>query len=252
MTIPLQTGIVYGPLTSRRFGKSLGINLLPDNVKVCNFDCLYCQYGDTAKNERFSFPSLKEITEETEAFFVSQNHLPFDTDWIMIAGNGEPTLHPEFLKVVEVLSDLRDQHMANVPIGILSNSSTCFRPEVKEALLKLDGRFMKLDAGGENLFLSLNRSWNNKIWAQMINGLMNLHRIVIQSMFIKGRVDNTGVEAVEEWVKILKKIAPEAVQIYTLDRSTAHEDVVSAPKATLEKIAATLKRRTGIEALVYG
>src|SRR3989338_1461915 len=147
MTIPLQSSVVYGPIDSRRFGKSLGINLLPSDQKICSFDCLYCQYGETAINKLGSFPDLGHIHEEVQERLIKSKENKEGLSWIMIAGNGEPTLHPQFHEAVKLLLSLREAYAPAVPIGILSNSSTCHRPDIQDSLLKLDGRFMKLDAG---------------------------------------------------------------------------------------------------------
>ena len=204
MTIPLQTGIVYGPMKSRRFGRSLGINLLPENRKVCTFGCLYCQYEDAEKESFAEFPSLEQIEEEADAFFSCSISAPYD--WITIAGNGEPTLYPQFSEAVEILSRLRDQYLYGVPIGILSNASTCGIREIHNALMKLDGRFMKLDAGEKKTFEALNRPRKTDQWTEIIHGLHDLKRCVIQSMFITGSLDNTSEKEISEWIKIINYI----------------------------------------------
>src|SRR3989338_1971605 len=96
MTIPLQSSVVYGPIDSRRFGKSLGINLLPSDQKICSFDCLYCQYGPTAIQKGISYPSPIQVGEEVKEVLTRLRESKEDIHWIMIAGNGEPTLHPQF------------------------------------------------------------------------------------------------------------------------------------------------------------
>lgn len=251
MTIPLQTGIVYGPMSSRRFGKSLGVNLLPGTLKLCTFDCLYCQYGSSEKNGSVDFPSLEQIEEEACAFFSAARNEGTSYDWITIAGNGEPTMHPKFEEVVKILKSLRDQYLFAVPIGILSNGSTCHRPEIQKSLLKLDGRFMKLDAGCQRTFESLNQPVSGELWTRMIRGLYEMKHIVLQSMFVTGRVDNTRDEEVQEWIKIIQHIHPEGVQIYTLDRSPQHADILPASKEALEKISRRLMDATRISSFVY-
>ena len=252
MTIPLQTGIVYGPMNSRRFGKSLGVNLLPDARKICSFDCLYCQYSAAETHHSSDFPSLEQIKEEAGAFFSTAKSGDISYDWITIAGNGEPTLHPHFEEAVKILAGLRDQYLYAVPIGILSNASTCHKPEIRRSLLMLDGRFMKLDAGRQQTFEALNQPASRDAWTCMIRGLNEIKPIVLQSMFVAGRVDNTSAEEIDEWIKIIQRIQPEGVQIYTLDRSPQHPDVLPAAKETLENIARCLTDKTRIASFVYG
>ena len=250
MTIPLQTGIIYGPMSSRRFGRSLGVNLLPENRKICTFECLYCQYDEAQQIKPSDFPSLEQIEEEADAFFsYSSNNNAYD--WIMIAGNGEPTLHPDFEEAVEILSRLRDEYLYDVPIGILSNSSTCHKSEIQRSLFKLEGRFMKLDAGCQKTFEALNQPASAGAWTRMVHGLYEMRRIVIQSMFVTGVVQNTSEEAIEAWIKMVHYIQPEGVQIYTLDRSPRHPDIHEAPQETLQAIARRLTDETRIPAFLY-
>ena len=251
MTIPLQTGIIYGPMDSRRFGRSLGINLLPENRKICTFECLYCQYGEPEKVKPSGFPSLEQIEKETDFFFSCAKIDAAQYDWITIAGNGEPTLHPDFEEAVDILIRLRDQYFYETPLGILSNSSTCHRPEIQQSLMKLDGRFMKLDAGRAATFKTLNQPGPADTWARIVLGLRRMRRIVIQSMFVAGRVDNTSEEEIEAWIKILNEIQPEGVQVYTIDRSPQHSDILEVSRDRLREIARRLTDKTHIPAFLY-
>ena len=251
MTIPLQSSVVYGPIDSRRFGKSLGINLLPSDQKICSFDCLYCQYGETAINKLGSFPDLGHIHEEVQERLIKSKENKEGLSWIMIAGNGEPTLHPQFHEAVKLLLSLREAYAPAVPIGILSNSSTCHRPDIQDSLLKLDGRFMKLDAGDTHTFHAINRPISPSVWKEVIGGLYHLHRIVIQSMFVNGAFDNTTDKAVEDWIRAVQYIQPESVQVYTVDRPTADKGILAVPKEKLEAIANRLSDKAHVSAFVF-
>jgi wyosine [tRNA(Phe)-imidazoG37] synthetase (radical SAM superfamily) len=251
MPIALQTGVVYGPLKSRRFGNSLGINLLPADQKVCSFDCGYCQYGKTKMKAPFAFPAPDQIESEVDSFFLKALDEKIPLDWMMIAGNGEPTLHPRFKEVVEALIYLRDRAIPALPIGILSNASTCDRPEIQEALLKLDKCFMKLDAGSLELFEAINQPFSKNQWRRIMQGLYHLRRLTLQSMFVEGRVDNTTDQSVDEWIRAVHYVRPESVLIYTLDRPTAEEGILAVSKEKLDQIAGRLLKETGIECSVY-
>ncbi|MBI4352793.1 MAG: radical SAM protein [Candidatus Omnitrophica bacterium] len=251
MGIPLQSGIIYGPLESRRFGRSLGINLLPGDRKVCSFDCGYCQYGTADQKPPIVFPAFEDIEREVGAFLSLAKRESRKIDWIMIAGNGEPTLHPDFGRVVRVLGRLRDFHLSGVPIGILSNSSTCHRPEIQEALWKLDKCFMKLDAGTQEVLHGVNKPFAKEGWSRMIGGIYQLRRFALQSMFVTGKADNASPEAVEEWISTVGYLMPESVQVYTLDRPAGEEGILPVPRGRLEEIAKALTEKTGILASVY-
>jgi len=138
-----------------------------------------------------------------------------------------------------------------VPIGILSNASTCDQPRIRESLLKLDGRFMKLDAGSSATFAALNRPSGSGAWDRIVHGLSQLPRIVLQSMFVTGRVDNTSDKEIEEWIKVVHTIKPEAVQVYTIQRKPEHPDILPVTKEKLQMIACRLTNETHIPAMVY-
>ncbi len=250
MPIPLQKKIIYGPIRSRRFGQSLGINLLPVDGKLCSFDCIYCQYGETVK-DKTDFPEADEVREVFLSFLNEQKELSQGLDWIMIAGNGEPTLHPQFGKIIETLVDVRDTLLPKIPIGILSNSSTAYRPEIRHELLKLDGRFMKLDAGSRKDFVKINRPAVPAQWDRIISGLIQLRPMVVQSLFVTGVFDNTTDESVGDWVRMMQYVGPEAVQIYTVDRPPSVEGVKAVDSSVLHSIAARLRAATPIETFVF-
>ena len=251
MPIPLQEGVVYGPLVSRRFGKSLGINLLPSDQKVCNFDCVYCQYGESRLKKPALFPSIGEIETALSVFLNGANALPSEVNWIMIAGNGEPTLHPEFQEVVDCLISWRDQYLSGAPIGILSNSSTCHQPVINGALSRLDGRFMKLDAGDICAFQEINKPSGAVQWTDMIAGLYRLKNTVLQSLFFAGDRQNISKPLVDDWIAAVRYIQPRSVQIYTLDRPPREKGLQPVPKEILDQISQRLTMQTGIEGIVF-
>lgn len=253
MTIPLQTDVVYGPMRSRRFGTSLGINLLPGKAKLCNFDCVYCQYSNTPTEASAKFPTLKQIQLEVEQS-LQPSPLPTQTfDWIMIAGNGEPTLHPLFPEVVDLLIFLRDLHRPGLPIGILSNASTCHQLRVRQSLAKLDRCFLKLDAGSERVFQKVNRPvGGHRSWTETVTGLSEIKNIVVQSLFFEGPLSNTGEQDINDWTRMIRDLAPRAVQIYTVDRQPDDLSVKAVSHGMLSKIATYVEERSHVPAVVYG
>lgn len=251
VTMPLQSSVVYGPLDSRRFGRSLGINLLPTDQKICSFDCVYCQYRDEIRHEDCHFLPSTDILKEVGERFAAHRNENKKIDWIMFSGNGEASMHPEFLKIVDGVIALREQWLPGVPIGILSNSATCYLPEVQNALIKLNGRFMKLDAGSIRTFYAMNRPGSTMMWGDIICGLYHLPRITLQSMFITGTVDNTGDDAVNDWIRAVEYIRPMSVQVYTVERPTQVSGIHPVSHEKLEEIARRLTLTTQIHATVY-
>ena len=251
-TIPLQDAAVYGPIRSRRLGSSLGINVLPVSHKVCSSNCVYCQYGWTLpsrSDERLQrAPELLQAIEE--AF---QRHVRDGTpvDCITLAGNGEPTLHPDLLELVIGIKRLRDAYFPGVPVGILSDATQLARPSVRRALALLDLRCMKFDAADEVTWRRVNEPLGRTDFQAMLEALKALPDLVLQSMFIQGAYDNTGEPHLRSWVDRVGEIRPQGVQVYTVDRGTAAEGITEAPRATLQAIADRLTIATGIPAEVF-
>ena len=255
-TLKLQPGIIYGPVSSRRFGPSLGINLLPPDVKVCSFNCVYCHYGWTfmhTNDTSFiadSFPSIRSVERALEEALGGALGDDEPPAVITFSGNGEPTLHPEFPSVVDVVLAVRDRLAPAVPVQALSNSTTLSRDDVVEALRRLDRRVMKLDAGNEELLAAVNRPLAGIDLGGIVEGLRRLGEVVVQSAFMAGTVDNSGEAAAGAWLRRLRKISPTEVQIYTMDRPTADSALERIETSRLEEIAA-LVREAGIPATVF-
>lgn len=251
-TYGLQESAVYGPIQSRRLGYSLGINPLPLSYKLCNFDCAYCQYGFTepgGSGEKVK--KLAGLLAEIETAF--RRHLEAGTrvDCITIAGNGEPTLYPDFLGFVQGLLELRNRYYPGRRTGILSNSSLAGRPEIRKALAMLDDRYMKLDAGHAGLIGAVNQPRGEFNFEGVVDGLKKLPDVVIQSLFVSGAWDNSGREDVDRWIEIMGFIRPREVQIYSIDRRPADPAVVKVGIERLEEIAAACRSRTGVRTVVF-
>jgi len=258
MLMPLHEGIVYGPVRSRRLGRSLGINLTPAHLKLCSFNCSYCQYGWSEHSRRASEPAFEHwpsAATVAKAVGVALRSLIAQGDRIdrlTLAGHGEPTMHPKFREVVAALRKVRDELVPGVPLAVLSNASTLERADVREALAEIDERYMKLDAGDTATLRSVNGS--PLTIEQLVSGLKKVPDIVIQAMFVKdrtGRVDNTGDLTVINWVGALDRIRPKGVQIYTIDRTPAFPYLQPVPAARLREIVQRV-RLAGFPCDVYG
>ncbi len=249
---PLQDGVVYGPVRSRRLGYSLGINPLPSSYKFCDFDCVYCQYGWTP--EKGTGEKLKrapDLLSEIRSVFENFRKQGTRVDCMTIAGNGEPTLHPDFAQFAEGLVRLRDEFYPGVKIGILSDSGQAHRPEVRRGLEMLDQRYMKLDAGRPETVQAINKPRGGFDFERMVNTLAGMDDIVIQSLFVQGSRDNTVPEELEAWAAAVSRIKPREVQVYTLDRGTPDPGLIKVSREKLQQIAAFCESKTGVKSVVF-
>jgi wyosine [tRNA(Phe)-imidazoG37] synthetase (radical SAM superfamily) len=250
--LELQEGVIYGPVNSRRLGRSLGINLLPARRKVCTFNCVYCQYGKaeavSPSDVQAGFPSVSSVLQEVEEAIKRQQAPP---DYLTFSGNGEPTLHPGFPEIVVEVLHLRDRLCPAARVAILSNSSTVHRPEVRRAIEQLDDPIMKLDAGDPETLSRLNRPARAVTLERILEGLAAMPRLIVQSMIIAGEAQNAEGEAHEAWLTTLCRLSPEKVQIYTAERPAAESGVRRVPREELEKLAERAQERTGIPVGAY-
>jgi len=239
--------ILFGPVNSRRLGTSLGINLLPPRQKICQFNCPYCECGFTdvvlsrqaIKNELKTFPSKTEVIKQiTEALIDHEGKI----DHLTFAGNGEPTIHPEFSEIIDELLQLKKAY-PHLKIAVLTNATTLDQEKIKLALEKCDSVAYKLDAGDEKTYKLIDAPVQSDINLQkIIENISKVKKPVIQSMFIQGRVDNTTPESIENWVKALKVIKPIEIQIYSLDRSPADGRLIKVTKERLLEIKAQAEK----------
>ena len=156
--LQLQEGVTYGPVRSRRLGRSLGVNLLPDDYKLCSFDCVYCQYGRThvksLSPEDHHFRDRDWVLRAVEMGLLMHGS---DIDTITFSGNGEPTLHPDFCAIVSGVRDLRDRMCPSVKLTIFSNSTTVHLAHIRDALALFDAPIIKLDAADPGTLARVNR-----------------------------------------------------------------------------------------------
>jgi wyosine [tRNA(Phe)-imidazoG37] synthetase (radical SAM superfamily) len=249
--------IIFGPVCSRRFGVSLGINLIPTTQKICTFDCIYCECGWTNDTNTLHFPPkehVKTMLRQTLEQMKQQNETP---DSITFSGNGEPTLHPDFFAIIDDTITLRNQYFPSSLITVLSNSTTLDKETVFEALKKVDNNTMKLDAGTEKTFRQIDRCFNKNMTLDHITD--NLCRFqgdrLIQTLFLRGHydgeyIDNTSETEVSEWLKRLERIHPRKALLYPIDRATPAKDLEYITRPELEKIAEKV-RSLHIETLTF-
>lgn len=259
MSTILYPDIVFGPIRSRRLGISLGINLLPLKRKFCTFDCVYCECGLGEMFAQNPLPTANDIAEALRIKLQALQAEGVTPDVFTFAGNGEPTLHPQFPEIVNIVTALRDEFFPSAKVSVLSNATQIARPEIFEALLKVDNNILKLDAACDDIMRQMNRPWQPDFNVKdLVKNLQAFQgRLIVQTMFLKGSYqgrsfDNTTPESVQAWIKLVAAIKPASVMIYSLDREAPVKTLEKIPVETLRLIAEQLKTATGIEASVAG
>ncbi len=242
--------IVFGPVTSRRLGSSLGINLLPVNRKICNFNCIYCECGLTLPGTQDSeMPSREAVRMELEKWLNNDHKPGKPVDSITFAGNGEPTLHPEFPAIISDTVELRNRYKPNVKIAVLSNATRIADEKVFNALLLADLNILKLDSGFEETIKRINCPLVKFRLEDTILRLMKFKgNLVIQTLFFRGMigqqpVDNTTPAEIEKWLGLMDRIRPESIMIYTISRDTPTKGLIKAGRHELHAIAEKAKER---------
>lgn len=249
MPVFLFEDIIFGPVKSRRLGVSLGVNLLPLDIKFCNFDCIYCECGRTHK-EKFSknsFHSAKTVKKELEKKLIKMKNAGEALDVITFAGNGEPTMHPEFRKIIKNTIEIRDENFPEADIAVLSNATLINKKSVFEALSKVDYNILKLDSAFEDTVSLFNNPTQNYSIEKTVRNLKKFNgNLIIQTMFVKGiyngiEIDNTSDREILAWTNLLKEIKPKKIMIYTIERDTPDPGLKKVSLEKLEKIAEKLK-----------
>jgi wyosine [tRNA(Phe)-imidazoG37] synthetase (radical SAM superfamily) len=249
--------IIFGPIKSRRLGHSLGINLISNTCKQCTFNCVYCECGWTKKQpeEADLFPKKTQVLTGLEFRLnkIKAHQLPLDA--ITFAGNGEPTLHPDFAGIVDGTVEIRNNLFPAIPVAVLSNATMVQNKTVFNALQKIDQNILKLDGGNESII----RKINQPLWSfdlkEIVEHLKKFRgNLIVQTLFVKGTIyqtnfDNTTEKEIADWLTLLKKINPRQVMLYSLDRNTPSRDLEKIPVEQLRKIAQKVEK-LGISTMV--
>ena len=236
----LREETVFGPIRSRRLGSSLGINLLPVRGKLCNFDCIYCECGWNADGRGDTvLPTAAQVRSALEDKLLGLMLDGTPVDSITFSGDGEPTLNPEFPRIIDDTLRLRDAFYPGAKVSVLSNATRVHIPEVFEALRKVDNPIMKLDAPTDELAALINRPAGGYSVERVVDGLKRFEGdFVLQTMFLRAPVDvsdggentsgsrqeylfDTGSpEVLLPWMDIVRTLRPRLIQVYTIDRPT--------------------------------
>lgn len=250
MSTILFNEIVFGPVHSRRMGSSLGINLLPYDGKLCSFDCIYCECGFNKDfRTKTKLPDRENVFAALKDKLISLKKEDNKLDVITFAGNGEPTMHPNFKDIIEDTIALRNKFYHQTEISVLSNGMHLSKPGVFDALRKIDKPVLKLDSAFDDTVRIIDRpnSLDYNVAKQVelykkFNG-----EFILQTMFIKGefegnKIDNTTEEEVSAWLELLKSIKPKEVMIYTIDRETPTKGLEKVSIDTLLNIASKVEK----------
>ena len=211
----LYSDIIFGPIHSRRLGLSLGVNLLPTQSKLCSFDCIYCECGWNAEHPG--------------------------------AGNGEPTMHPDFEAIIDDTIVLRDEICPSARISVLSNATQIGRESVRRALRRVDNNILKLDSAFDDTVRLINNPCGTYSVAEVVKNMKLFDgQMILQTMFLRGEcegrtVDNTTEREVAAWLKLVEEIRPRQVMVYSLDRDTPCKTLQKVPREDLQAIAARVE-----------
>ena len=251
---------IFGPVISRRLGISLGINLMPNDSKLCSFDCIYCECGWNPEKGKVKaiLPTREEVRNmlrEKLEIMKETGGLP---DVITFAGNGEPTMHPDFSSIISDTIQLRDEICPKARVAVLSNSTMLHKHKVVEALKKVEDNILKLDSGIPATIQLLDQPVGRFNLQTVVNNLKQFDgHLVIQTMFIRGSfqgktIDNTTDRELTAWIALLRQIRPQTVMIYTIARDTPANDLQKVPIEELERIAIRVREETGLGVQVSG
>lgn len=253
--IPLLKGCVWGPIESPRLGRTLWVNPLPTAYKLCSFNCLYCRFGASDKVASDitpylgDFPSVSKILSELEK--TLKEGAEFDT--LALSGNGEPTLHPGFPKLVHGIRELLKENKLSKTFALLSNSSTLIRDEIRELVGEFDLPIFKLEAGRIETFRRVNRPDPNVVFEDIVESLREVGSMIhLQTVFVVGPRGNMNAADIRLWMQIIRRIKPKVVEIYSINREFPSMGIEMVPLVILEELARKAQRNTGISVIAYG
>lgn len=240
--------IVFGPIHSRRLGLSLGVNLLPTTDKVCDFNCIYCECGWNTRGEKPPLHKREAVAEclrHKLTEMASEGKCP---DVITFAGNGEPTVHPDFEAIIDDTLAIRDELCPSAKVSVLSNATMLHKESVRRALSRVDNNILKLDSAYDDTVRLINNPQQKDYSVEkVVEGMMSFGGTeIVQTMFLRGKVgdkpvNNTTPREVEAWLSLIARIRPRQVMIYTIDRSTPDPDLVKISRDEMERIAARVE-----------
>jgi wyosine [tRNA(Phe)-imidazoG37] synthetase (radical SAM superfamily) len=243
--------IAYGPIHSRRLGISLGMEIMPLEHKLCTFDCVYCECGWNEPVNHPILPTREQVREALEEALIKIVNGKCENgkclDVITFSGNGEPTLHPDFIGIIQDTCALRDRYCPNAKVSVLSNSTQLGRKDVVDALWLCDNRILKLDAGTDEMMRRIDKPVNKNLTVSQITGWLQQFNgdFTLQTCFLRGThngliIDNTTADELGAWYRAVETLRPKQIMIYVIDRKTPEEHLKKISPDEMERIAAPL------------
>lgn len=245
---------IFGPIHSRRLGTSLGVNLTPDDGKICSFDCLYCEAGFNAQGAGTTgFTPRAEVARLLDRKLQAMHAAGEPLDVITFSGNGEPTLHLDFPAIVDDTLALRSRYYPEAKVSVLTNSTRIFDPAVAAALKKVDNNILKLDSALDDTIRVLDRPNSPGFTAdKVIESLRQFAGTgIIQTMMLRGEwegrnIDNTTDAEVNALIEAYRRIGPREIMLYSIDRPTPARTLEKIPAEELRAIGQRIHAATGI------
>lgn len=251
----LREKTVFGPIHSRRLGNSLGINLLPQEGKLCNFDCIYCECGWNADGRSDTrLPSAAQVRSALEDKLCSLMLDGVSIDSITFSGDGEPTLNPEFPGIIDDTLTLRDIYFPSAKVSVLSNATRVHRPEILAALRKVDNPIMKLDAPTAELAALVNKPAPGYDPAAVVEALKGFDGdFVLQTMFLRSPdgFDSSSPEVLDGWMDMVRELRPRQIMVYTIDRPVPSDGLEKFTAAQMRELVKPLVDE-GFDVMVCG
>ncbi len=244
MATKLFESLIVGPIHSRRLGSSLGINLMPEHGKICSFDCIYCECGWNKDHDQDKLrPIAKQVEQALKERAEELHRDNIRVDSITFSGNGEPTIHPEFAKIVDITLRIRDEYLKDAKVSVLSNASMIWKKEVRQALMKVDNPILKIDSTDKDIVNAVNRPAPGYSLDKTIEDLKKFNgNFILQTIFFKTiDFDLTDKKLTEDWRNLVRQLRPRQIMMYTLDRDTPAKDLKKATMEEMREIALPLK-----------
>ena len=219
----LREEVVFGPIKSRRLGWSLGINLLPTKGKICNFDCIYCECGWNADGrDDTKLPAAAEVRSALEAKLADILLEGTQVDSITFSGDGEPTLNPDFARIIDDTIALRDIYCPQAKVSVLTNATKLLSDTVFGALRKVDAPILKLDAPTDERARKINGALPSFRVDDVVKGMKRFEGdFILQTMFLKSDdFDSLEPQMLAKWMDIVREIRPRLIMAYTIARPT--------------------------------
>ena len=242
--------IAYGPIHSRRLGISLGMEIMPLEHKLCTFNCVYCECGWNEPVSHPVLPTREQIKTALETKLQALQKEQIVPDVITFSGNGEPTIHPDFIGIIRDTCVLRDTYCPKAKVSVLSNSTQLGRKEVVEALKLCDNRILKLDAATDTMMRRIDKPVNEQLEVKTIIRYLAQFKgdFTLQTCFLRGEhngeiIDNTTPEELAAWYQAVDELKPKQIMIYVIDRKTPEEHLEKISPDEMERIATPLRQK---------